>query len=173
MDREPIASICGNVGSRRSARRRRRFSRASEKYWRNRPFALSYLPLRYEYDRPSRAPGPTSRIASTVRADPSSSRPSRPRPHQHRVDPADEQHREPDSTRDQGPIADADSTVPRMRGPSQSPGTARSSTSLGRREMLTMFWIRPRRSSFGRCGLRKPLPVRRCLTNSRLSPPRP
>src|SRR5699024_4492814 len=37
------------------------------------------------------------------------------------------------------PIADPDAVEPRMRSPSQLPGTALSSTALGRWEILTMF----------------------------------
>lgn len=68
-----------------------------------------------------------------------------------------------------GPIADPNRLDPRTRSCSQSPGTARPSTSAGRWEMLTMSGTCPRRSSGRRCGLHRLRPVRRYRVSSRHS----
>jgi hypothetical protein len=61
---------------------------------------------------------------------------------------------------------------PRMRSPSQCPGTARSSASAGRSLSIIMPGIRPRRSTVPR-GRRWALPDLRQRASSRCSSPRP
>ena len=70
------------------------------------------------------------------------------------------------------PIADL-LPAPRIRSPSQCPGTARSAASAGRSLIITMPGIFPRRSPSLRRGLRSARPVRRHAASSRRSAPRP
>jgi len=60
----------------------------------------------------------------------------------------------------------------RTRSPSQSPGTARSSTSFGRSLMLIMLGMRFLRCPGARLGWRSARPVRRHFASSRRSAPR-
>jgi len=71
------------------------------------------------------------------------------------------------------PIADLDAVDPMMRSPSQCPGTARSSISGGRSEIITISRNRCGQGPSGRCGRRVTRPDRNVVAISRRNDPRP